>query len=271
MEGKRMKRALFIIVIALIFAGVALAQTGVKKRRPLPYEYGRVVLDNYATKSGLAPVVFDHWLHRAKFTCRLCHVDIGFAMKAGTTGIKASDNMQGYYCGTCHNGKLAVNGKTVFASCSEEPAQKNSALCDRCHSLGKKVTKEYDFRTFTKDFPRGRFGNGVDWEKAEEDGIVKPLNFIEGVSFKREPLAVQKDFELEAKVKGMPNIIFSHKKHTVWNGCELCHPEIFIGVKKGTTQYTMVENYQGKFCGACHMSVAFPLIDCQRCHTEKVE
>jgi len=33
-------------------------------------------------------VVFDHWLHRAKFTCRLCHVDIGFAMKAEATDIR---------------------------------------------------------------------------------------------------------------------------------------------------------------------------------------
>ena len=266
-----MKKALLVIVMVLVFTGMTMAQTGMKKRRPLPYEYGRVVLDNYATKSGLAPVVFDHWLHRAKFTCRLCHVDIGFAMKAATTGIKASDNMQGYYCGTCHNGKMVVDDRKVFESCSDDSAQKTAALCERCHSFGKKIKKEYDFRTFTKNLPRGRFGNGVDWEKAEAEGKVKPLNFIEGVSFKREPLDVQKDFELEAKVQGMPDIIFSHRKHTVWNGCELCHPEIFIGVKKGTTQYSMVENFEGKYCGVCHRSVAFPLLDCQRCHTKPVQ
>ena len=57
------------------------------------------------------------------------------------------------------------------------------------------------------------------------------------------------DFELGAKVEGMPDIIFSHRKHTVWNGCELCHPEIFIGIKKGITEYSMVEIFDGKYCG----------------------
>lgn len=33
---------------------------------------------------------------------RLCHVDIGFAMKANETGITADDNASGNYCGTCH-------------------------------------------------------------------------------------------------------------------------------------------------------------------------
>ena len=69
----------------------------------------------------------------------------------------------------------------------------------------------------------------------------------------------------------MPAIIFSHKKHTVWNGCELCHPEIFVGVKKGATKYSMVEIFDGKYCGVCHTNVAFPLLDCQRCHTEPVQ
>jgi c(7)-type cytochrome triheme protein len=265
-----MKKALFVIALVLILCGVTLAQTGVKKRRPLPFEYGRVVLDNYSSEAGLAPVEFDHWLHRAKFTCRLCHVDIGFAMKAGTTGIKASDNMQGYYCGTCHNGRMAFGQSPVFDSCKEDPALKNTRACQRCHSKGKKVAKEYDFRTLTAGLPRGRFGNGVDWEKAEAQGKISPIDFIEGVSIKRDPLKVQKDFELGAEVEGMPDIIFSHRKHTVWNGCELCHPEIFIGVKKGATKYSMVEIYEGKYCGVCHSTVAFPLIDCQRCHTEPV-
>jgi c(7)-type cytochrome triheme protein len=69
----------------------------------------------------------------------------------------------------------------------------------------------------------------------------------------------------------MPDIIFSHAKHTVWNGCELCHPEIFVGVKKGATKYSMVEIFEGKYCGACHVTVAFPLIDCGRCHTRPVQ
>ena len=106
-DKRRFMRKIFLLVVlVLAVAGVTMAQTGVKKKRPLPYEYGRVVLNNYSEKAGMSPVVFDHWLHRSKFTCRLCHVDIAFAMKTGSTGIKASDNMKGYYCGTCHNGKM---------------------------------------------------------------------------------------------------------------------------------------------------------------------
>lgn len=259
-----MKKILLIAgLILLISITFALAETGVKKRRPLPFEYGQVIINNHSESSNLSPVVFDHWLHRANFTCRVCHVDIGFAMKAGQTNIRAVDNIAGYYCGTCHNGKKA------FLACQNDFAFRNSQECDHCHSYGKKVNKKYDFREFTKNFPRERFGNGVDWEKAERDGIVKPVDFIEGVSIKREKLVVQKDFELDAKVEGMPEIIFSHKKHTVWNGCEVCHPEIFIGIKKGTTKYSMVDIYEGKYCGVCHGSVAFPLLDCQRCHTQR--
>ena len=82
---------------------------------------------------------------------------------------------------------------------------------------------------------------------------------------------MQKDFALSPRLVGMPGIIFSHRKHTVWNGCELCHPEIFVGVRRGVSQYTMVENFEGKYCGICHLKVAFPLLDCQRCHTEPVQ
>lgn len=260
-----MKKLLFITVLMVAVMGIAFAETGVKKRRPLPYEYGEVVINNYSEASHLSPVVFDHWLHRAKFTCRLCHVDVGFAMKAGDTDIRAADNMNGYYCGSCHNGKIA------FSSCDLNLAARNSDTCVRCHSLGKTVVRKYNFKEFVKGWPTERLGNRVDWEKTEEDGLINPVDYIEGVSIKREKLANQKDFELDAKVQGMPNIIFSHRKHTVWNGCELCHPEIFIGIKKGITKYSMVEIYDGKYCGVCHTSVAFPLLDCQRCHTEKVQ
>ena len=265
-----MKRTLFLLSLVFILAAVANAQTGVKKKRALPHEYGRAVINNFSEKAGLAPVVFDHWLHRAKFTCRLCHVDVGFAMKTGTTGIKASDNINGYYCGACHNGRTEVDGKQVFKACAKTPGAEEKGRCQRCHSQGTNPKPEYGFQAFAGHLPRERFGNGIDWEKAEHDKLIQPKDYLEGVSFKRQSLTAQKDFALGAKLEGMPDIIFSHKKHTVWNGCELCHPEIFVGVKKGTTRYTMVDLFEGKYCGACHTSVAFPMLDCQRCHTKQV-
>ena len=51
---------------------------------------------------------FDHWLHRSKFTCRVCHVDIGFAMEAKGTKVTADMNVKGFYCGSCHNGRVTV-------------------------------------------------------------------------------------------------------------------------------------------------------------------
>jgi hypothetical protein len=56
------------------------------------YRYGLVQLGNRAAGARVPPVSFDHWSHRARFTCRLCHVDVGFAMAAGQTGISASTN-----------------------------------------------------------------------------------------------------------------------------------------------------------------------------------
>jgi c(7)-type cytochrome triheme protein len=266
-----MKKLSFLLLFILVCAGVVLAQDGTKKRRPLPFEYGRVIINNYSEKAGIAPVVFEHWLHRSKFTCRLCHVDVAFAMKADGTDITASDNMKGYYCGTCHNDKMVFDDKTVFAACSTRAAPADFRRCERCHSYKKNIKMENDFSKLAQRLPRERFGNGINWEKAESDGLIRPVDFLEGVSIKRPDLTVQKDFTLSTKVEGMPNIIFSHKKHTAWNGCELCHPDIFIGVKKGLTKYSMVDIFQGKYCGVCHISVAFPLYDCQRCHTEKVQ
>ncbi|MGB8322512.1 MAG: c(7)-type cytochrome triheme domain-containing protein [Candidatus Acidiferrum sp.] len=267
-------RSCIVFLVALIFCAPGLSQIGTKKKRPLPYEYGREVINSNSggsmDKGKMAPVVFEHWIHRTKFTCRVCHVDVGFAMKAGATEMTEADNERGYYCGVCHNGKMRSDGKSVFAACANTVTAEDSRRCERCHSLGKKVKSDYDFAQFSQPLPKERFGNGIDWEKAEAMGLIKPANFLEGVSPVNKSLAVQKDFELNAKVEGMPDIIFSHKKHTVWNGCELCHPDIFMGVKKGTSHYTMVDISEGKSCGACHTTVAFPLTDCQRCHAKPV-
>ncbi len=265
------KRILVALAVMVVFCAPAPSQTGVKKRRPLPYEYGRVIINNYSDKADLAPVVFEHWIHRSRFTCRVCHVDVGFAMKAGGTDIKAADNARGFYCGTCHNGKMVADGKTVFQSCSKTVTAEDAKRCLRCHSYGQKVASDFDFFQFSQPLPKERFGNGVDWEKSEELGLIKPASFLEGFSMPGNNLVVQKDFALNPVVEGMPDIIFSHTKHTVWNGCELCHPEIFIGVKRGTVKYSMVEISEGKSCGVCHTSVAFPLTDCTRCHSKPVE
>jgi c(7)-type cytochrome triheme protein len=252
-------------IFILLASTLACAQVAHARERVLPQEYGRVIIANYSERAGLAPVVFDHWLHRSQFTCRLCHVDIGFAMMAGGTNITAAANRQGFYCGTCHNGKRRYNGSTVFASCSENAARKD-AVCERCHSWRKTVKKEHDFKALAEKLPKKSFGNGIDWEAAEARGLIIPIDFLEGVSVQRPPLKTQKDFSIEANVSWISNVIFSHKKHAVWNGCEVCHPDIFP-IQKGAAKYTMFEINEGKYCGVCHDKVAFPLVACERCHT----
>lgn len=260
-----MKRTtLILFVLSLFCFTVVSAQTfGTKKREPKPNEYGNVVINNYSEKARLAPVEFSHWLHRAKYTCRLCHVDLGFAMETGQTLIREEDNRNGLYCGACHNGKLS------FSVNERDRENQTVTNCDRCHSVGKDIQLEVDFYDFTNQFPRSRFGNRVDWLKAEDRGFIKLKDYLRGVSIKRDKLTVPPDVEIEAKAAEMPDIIFSHEKHAVWNGCELCHPQIFAIQKSGTV-FDMQKIFDGKYCGACHGKVAFTNMDCQLCHTKQV-
>lgn len=256
-----------LIILTFVVTTIAVAQDiGVRKKRVRPQDYGKVIMNSFSEKNKIAPVEFDHWLHRAKFTCRLCHIDIGFDMRKGATRVRAADNMKGLYCGTCHNGKMVVDGKVVFNACSDDLSPENLKRCSRCHSYGKDVKKEINFTEFIEKLPKERFGNGVDWEQAEKDGLIKPIDYIEGISIKKGTLPIQPDFVVKSKIKGFPDTIFSHEKHAIWNGCEICHPDIF-NVGKGTTRYTMTDIFNGKFCGVCHDKVAFPNADCQRCHT----
>lgn len=274
-----MKRILTVILLVLGFAGLAFSAGGVKKKKVLEQDYGSIVLDVNSLKAGVNPVLFEHWVHRKAFTCRVCHVDVGFSMKANEGGIRAVDNMKGYYCGACHNGKSSfAGGEKLFAACSDNFSKENMKRCLRCHSVEKSAQerdarreqREKAFRAFAVTMPKERGGNGINWEQAENGGAIKLTDYIEGLSTKRPPMANQKDFSIGAKVEGVPEIIFSHKKHTVWNGCELCHPDIFVGVKKGTEKYSMIDLFAGRYCGACHGTVAFPQSDCRRCHTKQV-
>lgn len=265
-----MKKAcsLVLVLLLIISVGFVQAQNGTKKKKVRPHLYGRVMIDNYSTKVGLAPVAFDHWLHRANATCRVCHIDIGFAMEANGTEIRAADNIRGFFCGTCHNGIALYDGKPLFKSCSKEASTETIRECQRCHNSGETPGLEEEFYKFSANLPKERQGNGIDWEQAEAKGLIDPVDFIEGLSVGGPSLAEVDDFAIKSKIEGMPDIIFSHAKHTVWNGCESCHPDIFLGVRQGATTYSMIDLFQGRYCGVCHDTVAFPQTDCKRCHTK---
>jgi c(7)-type cytochrome triheme protein len=192
-------------------------------------------------------------------------------MKAGETDVRAADNQAGLYCGACHDGKtVGPSGQRAFAACAKAVPADTRDTCDRCHAQGREAPPSTEFAALAKRLPRERFGNGIDWERAEVEKRIHLTDQLPGVSLRRSLQPVQKDFALTAKLEGMPDIIFSHSKHTTWNGCELCHPEIFK-VRRGASKISMVQIFEGQSCGACHGSVAFPLIDCQRCHSQPVK
>lgn len=260
-------RIFFSFCFMFYFAVEALARP-----LPAPQSYGRVTLKKFTKGSKFAPVVFDHWLHRSMFTCRLCHVEIGFAMEEGATDINADLNMQGYYCGACHNGKVRYKGDEIFDSCSTEFSKiDEEKRCARCHSKGKRGVRQYEFNTYARKLPRFKFGNAIDWEKAEELGLVRPLDFLEGVADKKDKLKEPEEFSINAKAKWASDVIFSHKKHAVWNGCEVCHPAIFPSTQQGTVKYNMLEINRGRYCGLCHVNVAFSVVLCQKCHKSPME
>jgi c(7)-type cytochrome triheme protein len=254
---------LFIALAALVWTTTTAETFGKRRRRPKPHEYGATLINTASTANGIGAVEFPHWLHRSKYTCRLCHIDIGFAMSAGETGIKESDNRHGLYCGTCHDGSIAFGWK------ANGDGAEDKENCVRCHSVGEEVEPKNDFYSFREHLPRERFGNGIDWVEAEDQGLIKPVDILDRVSIQRPKLENPMDESLTAKEITMPNIVFSHTKHTVWNGCEVCHPQIF-GVKKSANQYTMQEIFDGLYCGGCHGKVSFASDDCQRCHTQPV-
>lgn len=257
-----MTKKFFLLIPCLLISHAIFAAAG---NIPDPEYQGRIVLNNFSQRAGVAPVVFDHWLHRSLFTCRLCHLDVGFAMEAGTTKINAALNKQGYYCGACHDGKKNIGTKTAFAACAETVNPKETERCGRCHSLKRGEARKINFETFTAKLPRG-VGGSIDWEQAEEKGIIKPIDFLEGLSFQREALKAQEDFSIESQVDWASDVIFSHKKHAIWNGCALCHPDIYPSTKAGTVKYSMFQIFEGQSCGVCHEKVAFSLFLCKRCH-----
>jgi len=224
------------------------------------HEYGNVPISQAGRENNALPVTFRHWSHRGLYTCRLCHVDLEFSQLANGTGITEEDNKNGMYCGACHNGKEA------FAL----------EACTRCHPRDKQHEQELEqqakreFQALKKTLPPSTYGNKIDWMKAEEDGVITPKDFLQGVSLRRSDKMVNTREEPRTPaLPGLPNIIFSHAKHVVWNGCGMCHPDTFA-LESGKTDITMKAITEGKFCGRCHGTIAFALNDCTRCHSKPV-
>ncbi|MDA8100278.1 MAG: hypothetical protein M0042_11715 [Nitrospiraceae bacterium] len=218
---------------------------------PPPSQYGNVVINRLTKKSTHPPVVFSHWYHRRWYTCRVCHFELNFALKTNATEITEEKNRKGEYCGACHN------DRTAFGHTEEN--------CKKCHSGNIKAFDEH-FGELAA-FPKALYGDRINWSKALKKGLISPMQSILDEKFSA--IGFEQSLSLAPEWHGIrTQARFSHSKHVEWLDCADCHPDIFNIQKKGTKHMRMNEMVQGKFCGACHMTVAFPLQDCKRCHPD---
>lgn len=80
------------------------------------------------------------------------------------------------------------------------------------------------------------------------------------------PLDYTTELRLEAEWFNIPPAVFPHGAHVQLLDCANCYPDVFNIKKKTTEHFEMRFILEGRFCGACHLTVAFPPNDCMRCH-----
>lgn len=217
-----------------------------------PDAYGTVLMDkNIKASDKLSPVLFPHWAHRANYACNVCHPELGFKMKAGTTDIKQADLEAGKYCSKCHDGKASFG----------------LSECTRCHSKGLDVKENHKIEDVLKDYPKDYFGNKINWAAALKEGKLKPIASLDG---KKKLEVLDSNIVIPATKFSPhpPDVLFPHKPHTEQLECSNCHPSIFEQKKGGNPDMNMMKIVWGQYCGVCHGKVSFPLDDCYRCHSQ---
>ncbi len=113
--------------------------------------------------------------------------------------------------------------------------------------------------------PRDRYGL-IDWAKIVREKLINPRGTLDPKDADQEMPPLDMNVLIPAKGDYVNDVVYPHEIHTYWLKCEVCHPKIFIP-QKGANHMTMVGIVEGKWCGRCHNRVAFPLTDCNRCHT----
>ncbi len=203
-----------------------------------------------------APVIFPHWLHRARYTCKTCHLDLSFSLYSGESGMSRKQMVNGLFCGACHDGATAF-------SLHEE-----SRNCDRCH-LVQPERLDQRFTRFAHGLPASDAGNQIDWHETLSQGYISLQDSVNGK--RRTNMTLPEDLSRPLLIGSQSprlSVAFSHEDHFEWLDCSNCHPLVF-NINKGKTEhFSMKHNVFGWFCGTCHMRVAFPMQDCQGCHPQ---
>ncbi len=217
-----------------------------------PDKYGDIVFRERSVPRGKFPVVFSHKTHRMRYTCRVCHVELEFSMNQGDTGITREDNLDGRFCGACHNGDIAFDVKSA---------------CDSCHIKADK-DDDYTPKTFASaSLPAQEYGDGVNWVEAMRRGVIAPRNSIYDEEVESMPLPSHLERPMLWTTRVPRTLVhFSHVDHIKWLDCANCHPDTFNIERMGTVAFDKEKILYGMFCGSCHMTVAFPMNGCSRCH-----
>lgn len=105
-------------------------------------------------------------------------------------------------------------------------------------------------------------GNRVNWVDALRQEFINPRTNIFPET-KIELLDLDIYFDQTATL-GV--VRFPHRAHTEWLDCANCHDQIFKK-GRGVNEFGMYSILEGEFCGQCHGAVAFPLTECNRCHS----
>lgn len=108
--GISVRAALGAVALALLIGAGSIGEARA--------EFGDVVMNQYSDAAGMRPVVFPHWFHRVRYSCKACHGDLGIKLKAGANAITMVKIIDGQYCGACHNGNVAWSAEQ----------------CDLCHT-----------------------------------------------------------------------------------------------------------------------------------------
>ena len=124
------------------------------------------------------------------------------------------------------------------------------------------------------------YSGGVDWVKAEANGLAKPqLLPLPGTAEVGPPFTLDSlvyagkefpdrpfldlDLNLVPEQKPLFAVRFPHAAHTQRLNCSGCHPEA------GKMRVPMERILAGEACGKCHGKVSFdPEISCARCHPQ---
>lgn len=154
--------------------------------------------------------------------------------------VRAMEEAAGVQCAE----RLKGSEKGIFQSSGVEPAPQVIALFY---------------------LPRGKCGY-VDWAEAMREGYLAPRDSIEVSIAPARPKRSPGDIVFQVNSTSMDDVVFPHDTHNEVLDCKSCHPGIFKKTA-GLTAISMARIFEGEYCGRCHGKVAFPLSNCNRCHS----